>query len=60
MLSVNLLAGKKLQTLLVTDYRELVVKHYRVFYFIEDKFMDILSIQHANRDNKSNDLFKNP
>jgi len=59
-LSANPLAGKKLQTLLVTDYRELVVKHYRVFYSVEDKFIDILSIQHANRDDKSNDLFKNP
>ena len=59
-LSANPLAGKKLQTLLMKDYRELVVKHYRVFYSVEDKFIDILSIQHANRDDKSNDLFKNP
>ena len=59
-LSTNPLAGKKLQTLLMTDYRELIVKHYRVFYSVEDKFIDILSVQHANRDDKSNDLFKNP
>lgn len=59
-LSINPLAGKKLQIFLVTDYRELVIKHYRVFFSVEDKFIDILSVQHANRDDKSNDLFKNP
>lgn len=58
-LSSNPIAGKKLQTLITTDYRELVIKHYRVFYSLEDKFIDILSVQHAKRDDKNNELFKN-
>ena len=59
-LSSNPIAGKKLQSIFETDYRELVIKHYRIFYSLEDKFIDILSIQHAKRDDKNNELFKNP
>ena len=50
--------GKPIKELPGKGYRELLVKSYRVIYFIEEEKVNVITIHHSARLLKNNPTFK--